>query len=319
MKFKLIVTLGPSIIDKDKLNEIDACGDCLYRINGAHIDIKQIEKLIINVREILPRAKIVIDLPGNKIRTNNLAEPIRLIKGKCFDLHDYEINYPICFKYIRRGDKILANDSVFKLEVIEVKKNYIKLLSHSDGILLSNKGLHIKYIYKYLPFLLEKDRQLIKLARAYNIDYLSASFVRDARDIREIKDLLAGSNIQIIAKIETAIALRNLKSIFDEVKHILVDRGDLFNEIDILEFAEIQDSIIQFALKSNINIYLATQFLKNMENNPVPLIPELIDLCKTIKLGINGIQLSEETSIGRYPIECIKLIFSIVKRNSLEK
>lgn len=309
MDIKVIMTLGPSILDEEKLKKIDSYGDCIYRINGAHVDKGQAIKLVEEVRSILPAAKIMIDLPGNKIRTANLSEPIRLIKGEHFTLHDHEVNFPEFKKYLNKGDIVLANDSVFTFEVEEIMEFSIKFLSHSDGLLFSNKGLNAKGIYENMPFISNRDSVFIKLACSSGLDYISLSFVKDAEDVRQVKRMIGDSNIRIIAKIETLLAVHNLDSILDEVESILIDRGDLSTEVGILELAEAQDAIIESAKKKDKDIYLATHFLKNMETKPVPLIPEIIDLTRTLKSGITGIQLSEETAIGKYPLECVKLVF----------
>jgi len=273
------------------------------------VDKKQASDLVNQTRSILPDARIMMCLPGNKIRTANLSEPIRLTKGESFILHDYEINYPFVTRFLKKGDIVLANDSIFSFEVVEAIDNSIKLLSHSDGLLFSNKGLNLKGIYKDLPFLFDKDRRLIEMATELKIDYLALSFVRNAEDVKEVRNILRNSNMHLIAKIETLSAVQNLDSIINEADSILVDRGDLSTEIGILKLATTQDRIIDAAFSAKKDVYLATHFLKNMETKPIPLIPEIIDLCKTIKSGIAGIQLSEETAIGKYPLECVKLVF----------
>jgi len=312
--FKAIVTLGPSILDSDKLKEINGLGKCIYRINGAHVDANLAEKIINQVRSILKNPEIMIDLPGNKIRTANLSDPIRLNKREVFSLNNYEINYPFFYTHLKKGDIIKANDSIFTFEVLEIEGTTIKFLSYSDGILLSNKGLHARGIHKEIPFFFEKDIKLIECAKKNKIGYVALSFVRTVDDVLQAKNYLDKTEISIFAKIETAMALENLESILQEVSFINIDRGDLSTDIDILELAELQDKIIRTGLNAGKHVYLATQFLKNMENNPIPLIPEIIDLCRTMKQGISGIQLSEETAVGKYPMDCVKLIFDVANK-----
>ena len=319
MNFKTIVTLGPAIFDQDKLKRIDACGDCIYRINGAHVTEAQADEFIDETKRILPESSIMMDLPGNKIRTKNLPEPIRLVKNETVILHDYQVNYPHFHRMIAPGDRILANDSVFTLEVAEILGSGVRLISRSDGLLYSNKGLHVRGIHSRIPFLFDKDRRLIALCNRSAIDYLSVSFVRAGSDLREKKRELKQENMHLIAKIETRAAMDNLKEILDEVGSILVDRGDLSTEIDMINLAGAQDMIVKTALKAGKDVYLATQFLKNMEVHPVPLISEVIDLCRTIGSGIKGIQLSEETAVGKHPVECVKLVFEALKKCRLQK
>ncbi|VAX18029.1 hypothetical protein MNBD_NITROSPINAE02-66, partial [hydrothermal vent metagenome] len=161
MGFELIVTLGPAILAPERLREIDSCGDCIYRINGAHADVETARRIARTVRAVLPEPKIMIDLPGAKVRTCNLPEPIRLVKGDTFELSDYQINYPGSFGLIKPGDKILANDSNYRLEVTAVNGDSVKILSHCDGLLHNNKGLHIKGLPEKLPFFFEHDIGLI--------------------------------------------------------------------------------------------------------------------------------------------------------------
>jgi len=241
--FKTIVTIGPSILDEERLRCIDELGLCIFRINGAHTNEHQAQKIINQIRSILPNAEIMMDLPGNKVRTSNLSEPIRLVRGESFILHDYEINYSKFHALLKQGDIVHANDSVYSFEVVEIKEASIKLLSHSDGLLQSNKGLHVKNIHKDIPFIFEKDFKLIEVACQFEIDYLALSFVRTPEDIGEVKKLLS-KDIQLISKIETAQAIENLDSILKEVDSILIDRGDLSTDINILHLAAIQEEVI---------------------------------------------------------------------------
>lgn len=322
MNFKIIISLSEVLVSyPEKLKKINSFGDCIYRLNGSHFKINNLLFIVMSLRNILKNPKIMLDLPGNKVRMNGLSEPIRLNKGEIFELHDYLVNYPQFYTHLKPGDSVSTNDSTFILEVKQIEGTTIKLMSHSDGLLQNNRGLHVRGVYECIPFISQKDIELIKVACKENFDYLSLSYVRTAEDIKQIKKLLTDhkkNNIQIIAKIETASAVENLKHIFNEVDHISIDRGDLSAEIGMLKLPAVQDRIIKAAKRAKKNIYLATQFLKNMEYNPVPLIAEVVDLHRTIKTGISGIQLSEETAIGKYPVECVKLVCDIYKNLLLE-
>lgn len=316
-RFELIVTIGPAILGTDKLREIDSCGKCIFRINGAHTDVETARRITKTVRGVLPEARIMIDLPGAKLRTSNLPEPIRLVKGDTFELSDYQINYPEAITLIKPGDEILANDSNYWLEVTATNGRSVKIFSHCDGLLDNNKGLHIKGLSEKLPFFFERDIELIRWAGADMVDYISLSYVRDAEDVQQATDILAkngNTTAQLIAKIETSSAVENLDGILEKVSIVNIDRGDLSTEIGMLELPFTQEKIIEKSMKAEKKVFLATQFLKNMESHPVPLIAEMTDLCKTIQQGVSGIQLSEETAIGRYPVECARLVFDIYNR-----
>ena len=136
--------------------------------------------------------------------------------------------------------------------------------------------------------------------------------MRTKQDVILAKQLI-DPEIDIISKIETVAAVDNLVEILSEVEFILIDRGDLSTEIGLSKVPSYQKYIIDKAVFHGKKVFLATQFLKSMEYNPIPTIPEVIDLYNTLKSGIYGVQMSEETAVGKYPINCIKLINELVE------
>ena len=311
---KLIATVGPSLLHKTPLKEVHN-ENIIYRINGAHGSIESIENYILEIKKQIPNAKILMDLPGNKIRTANFEYGyIDIEESKKFDIYFYQFNYNDFFKYLKVGDVVYANDSIFKFEVknIDYEVAKVTFLSYSTGKLLNNKGFHIKGVSSNLPFLFDKDKDLIKLANKHNLDYVGLSFVRDEKDIKEAKKLIENSTI--IAKVGTKSAVDNVNKILEEVEYILIDRGDLSTDVGILEVPKYQKYIIEKALFYNRKVFLATQFLKSMEINPIPTFPEVIDLYNTLKTGIYGVQMSEETAVGKYPTECINVVFDTLKK-----
>ncbi|MBI2067922.1 MAG: hypothetical protein HYW02_01060 [Deltaproteobacteria bacterium] len=314
MDFRVIVTLGPAIQHESTLKEIHAVGPCIFRINGAHSSGAAVLQQVKFVRGILPTASLMVDLPGNKIRTECLKQPISLVKGKTIRLNPADLNFKEFYRYVKVGDKVYANDSVYTLEIHSIEGETLYLLSHSDGELTNNKGLHVQGIHHQIPFIFEKDMELLEAGSQCAIDYISLSFVRTAEDIREVKRLLArmgNQSSRLIAKVETLSAVKNLGHILREVDEINVDRGDLSTDVGLFELASYQERIIEAAKRAGKKVFLATQFLKNMEKWPIPLIAEIIDLHKTVKSGIHGIQLSEETAIGKYPVECVRNVFKV--------
>ena len=272
---KIIATVGPSLLNAVKLPK-SAHDDLIFRINGAHGSIDDIEGYINEIRKQIPEAEILIDLPGNKVRTSNLESPIELTSGETFKLRFDDTNYYNFYSHLNVGDTIWANDSTFEFEVIKVDTtaNNITLLSKSDGILLKNKGLHVRGIHNDIPFLFEKDLQLIELSNKTKIDFVGLSFVRNRSDVIFAKDRV-DSVIKIISKVETKAAVHNLKGILEEVEYILVDRGDLSTEVGLINVPHYQNLILNAAKERKCKVFLATQFLKNMEINPIPSIPEI--------------------------------------------
>ncbi|EAL0080409.1 pyruvate kinase [Campylobacter lari] len=314
---RYILTVGPSLGNKIQINEIHQ-DDFIYRINGAHGSLEDIKNTIINIRNQNNTSKILIDLPGNKIRTASIDKPIQVFKEQDFVLKTTQFNFKEFYKLIQPGMKVYANDSVFLFIVKSVDNEKIVFTSKSDGLLLNNKGMHVRNLHQNIPFLFEKDKELIKLCNEFEIDYIGASFVRKAHDIKELKQNL-NLNTKIISKIETLEAVENLYEILQEVEYILVDRGDLSTEIGIEKIPRFQNYIIQMANHNGVKVFLATQILKNMEEKPIPTIAEIDDLYNISKSGVYGIQLSEETAVGKYVQECVKILGLMKNEINYEK
>lgn len=311
--FELIITVGPSILKENTLRQIMSRLYPIFRLNGAHGTIEYVEDTIDYLRRINNGIRILLDLPGNKIRSKDILEPIPLKKKETFSLLHTQLNYPHFGKFLKKGDMILANDSNLRFEVEKISDRSIIFRSHSEGYLENNKGLHIAGIHRNIPFLFDKDLRLLEIAIDKRVEYIGLSFVRNAEDINTVKDILRtrGLKAKVIAKIEKIEAIKNLKDILKLTDYILIDRGDLSTEVSLLKLPYYQEMIIKTAKARGINVFVATQVLKNMQTQPVPLISEVGDLYNLLKKGIHGIQLSEETAIGNFPEECISLVIDM--------
>lgn len=303
---KIIVTVGPAFFAHVENMDMN-CNNHIYRINGAHGEISDIENNIDRIRSYAPHADILIDLPGNKVRTGKTGFPIQLEVDRCFTLLNGQYNYADFYRHVKPGDEVWANDSEFRFIIEEVNEKEIRFLSKSAGILKENKGLHVRGIHQDIPFLFAKDKDLIQVANKKQVAFIGLSFVRNVDDIRIAKSLVH-DDVKIISKIETRAAVTNLNTILQETKYILIDRGDLSTEIGLEKIPACQKFIIDKALFHNAHVFLATQFLKNMEEKPLPTMPEVIDLYNSLTTGIYGIQLSEETAVGKYPDRCVSFI-----------
>lgn len=315
---KYILTTGPALGHEVPLKEVHSDKN-IYRINGAHGSVEDIEKTICNIRSQIPDAAILLDLPGNKVRTANIKEGIQLESGRTFTLSSDQFNYRDFYCHLKPGMTAWANDSIFEFEVISADREKITFLSKSDGVLLNGKGVHVRGIHAQIPFLFDKDRQLIDLANRYRLDYVGLSFVRSAENVREAKALLA-PGVQVISKIETIDAVEHINEILPLVNYILVDRGDLSTDIGVEKIPRFQKYIIEKALYFDVKVFLATQVLKNMETKPIPTIGEVEALYEILKSGVYGVQMSEETAVGRYVKECVQFLDTMnqeVQRESI--
>lgn len=305
---RFILTVGPSLLHEVPLTEVHSEKN-IYRINGAHGSLEDIRGTIEEIRRQIPSADILIDLPGNKVRTHGLSEPIVVEKGKTFELAAGRFNYRDYYKHLEPGMVVWADDSTLKFIVENVSEERIRFRSESNGILKDNKGMHVRGIYARggIPFLFPKDRALIDLCNEMSIEFVGLSFVRTVENIREAKKLINSSS-KIISKVETEEAVKNLQDILEEVEYILVDRGDLSTEIGLEKVPQYQKYIIETALYNSRKVFLATQVLKNMETKPIPTVAEINDLYTVWKMGVYGVQMSEETAVGKYVKECIEVL-----------
>ena len=201
--------------------------------------------------------------------------------------------------------------------MVSADADRITFLSKSDGVLINGKGVHIRGMHKDIPFLFEKDRELIHVANKYQLEYVGLSFVRSADNVREAKALLS-EGIKVISKIETKDAVSDINNIL--VKYILVDRGDLSTDIGIMNIPRYQKYIIEKAQYYDVRVFLATQVLKNMESKPIPTIGEVEALYEIYKSGVYGVQMSEETAVGKYVRETVAVLndmFESVKEETV--
>ena len=316
---KFILTVGPALLHEVPLKEIHDDRN-IYRINGAHGSIEDIEGYIAEIRSQVPGAAILMDLPGNKVRTRNVPDNgIELVKGEEFSIPSQCFNYPEFYRHLRPGMTAWANDSVYEFEVVSADADRITFLSKSDGVLINGKGVHIRGMHKDIPFLFEKDRELTRVANKYQLEYVGLSFVRSADNVREAKALLS-EGIRVISKIETKDAVSDINNILPLVKYILVDRGDLSTDIGIMNIPRYQKYIIEKAQYYDVKVFLATQVLKNMESKPIPTIGEVEALYEIYKSGVYGVQMSEETAVGKYVRETVAVLndmFESVKEETV--
>lgn len=314
---KYILTTGPALANEVPLSLVHTEKN-IYRINGAHGSLADIEAGIKNIRSQIPGAVILMDLPGNKVRTANIEVGIQLEKGKNFTLRSDQFNYPDFYRHLQPGMTAWANDSVFEFEVVSADSEKIVFLSKSDGVLINGKGVHVRGIHQDIPFLFEKDRHLIQLANQYRLDFVGLSFVRTPENVKEAQAYI-GEGTQIISKIETIDAVEHINEILPLVRYILVDRGDLSTDIGIEKIPRFQKYIIEKALYFDVKVFLATQVLKNMETKPIPTIGEIEALYEIMKSGVYGVQMSEETAVGRYVPECVRLLEQMNREILAEK
>lgn len=307
----IICTIGPGSLNEKILTGLKKEGMTIARINGSHGTIEEIDASIKKILSILPETKILLDLPGNKIRTTNI-DPIAFIPGKTIVLKKEMLTFPELYTIVKPGKQILADDNTIIFEIVDVQNTDIICNPQNEGILKPNKGIHYTGDYSSLPFIFEKDMHLLDLAIKFPIAYIGTSFIRTIENVRRIKAFLDGTNIKIITKVETVEAVNNLPQILKETDHIMIDRGDLSSGVNLDNVVWVQNEILKQCIKSNTSVIIATQLLKSMENKPLPYIAEVSDITNAIINGASTLMLSEETAVGKYPIESVKMLKKVI-------
>lgn len=307
--FEVIATVNTHLLNPRSLKGLAANGATILRINGSHAKPAEVGYYAKAIRRTLGRrVRILMDLPGNKIRSSDLSRPIVLAAGKTFELRPEHLNYPKFLSHLEKGDVLLANDSLFRFEVVSASEKKAVLLSHSEGQLTSNKGIHLTGKHPPMPFLFQRDRDLIREAARHGIDTLGLSFVRDGADVREARAASKGAPFSFIVKVETAAAVRNLDEVLASADEFLVDRGDLSCDVGIEHVERYQKQILRRGRALGKRVYFATQFLHSMVKNNVPLIAEACGLSDAVVSGVAGVQMSEETAVGAHPLEVLRTV-----------
>jgi pyruvate kinase len=254
----------------------------------------------------------MVDLPTNKIRVRDLREQIVFEPGESFVLHGEQLNYPPLCKLVQVGDEVIVNDGKNRLEVTRAAPDAIEFRADASGQLGNNRGLIFSRDFhdRDFPYFFDRDLELIEVINALAVDHVGLSYVRHEKDKQEALRRIE-NHASLIYKVETRSAWENLETLICPGEKISIDRGDLAGEIGLLNIPHAQDRIIRFAHRHRVAVYVATQFLATMEHSPIPMVSEVTGLYEMIKLGVSGIQLSEETAVGLYPVEAVRWVRDI--------
>lgn len=328
---KIICTLGPATNRKTILKALMKSGMDIARFNfshGTHEEHRERVDMIKNLREELnlPVA-MLLDTKGPEIRTKLLKDGRKVVleTGSEFvlttgdyvgDEHKVAITYDTLYKDVKKGGRILIDDGLIELEIQDVKHGDIICSVLNGGELGEHKGVNVPYVKVKLPGITQQDKEDILFGIQQEFDYVAASFVRDAKVIKEIRKLLdenGGKDIGIIAKIENAEGVENIDEIIQASDGIMVARGDLGVEIPASQVPHIQKMIIRKCNENYVPVITATQMLDSMMRNPRPTRAEVADVANAIYDGTDAIMLSGETAAGKYPLESLRMMVEIAE------
>ncbi len=330
-KTKIICTMGPNADKRETLKALVENGMDIARFNFSHGDHEEQKArfdLLKSVRDEMKKPiAILLDTKGPEIRTGLLENGGKVVlkEGEEFILTSKEIKgnekmvyqtYSQLAKDVKPGNTILIDDGLIGLEVKEIRGGDIVCTVRNGGELGQRKGINVPNVRVNLPGITKKDRDDIIFGIEQGIDFIAASFVRDAEAVKEIRAILKEHNaehVDIIAKIENSEGIENIDKIVSAADGIMVARGDMGVEIPAYEVPQVQKMIVEKCNQKYKPVIIATQMLDSMIRNPRPTRAEVTDVANAIREGADAIMLSGETAMGKYPVEALKMMAQIAE------
>ena len=333
-KTKIVCTLGPATDGEGVLREMMLAGMNVARFNfshGTHPEHKaRLEQVKALRQELNLPVAAMLDTKGPEVRLKNFAGgSVTLQEGQEFTLtvEDVEgdatrcaVTYAELPQDVKAGDTILLDDGLVRLTVLSTTASAIRCRVENGGVMKDHKGVNVPGVSLSMPYMSQQDREDILFGMEEGFDFIAASFVRSAADVRELRKLLESrkSRIRIIAKIENQEGINNLTEILAAADGIMVARGDMGVEIDFTEIPAIQKNMIAQCVAAGKPVITATQMLDSMIENPRPTRAEITDVANAVYDGTSAIMLSGETAAGKYPVEAVQTMAAIAERTEAD-
>ena len=330
-KTKVVCTMGPNTNDKEVMRKLIQNGMDVARFNFSHGDHEEQKFRMDLLKELREEehahTAILLDTKGPEIRTGLLKDgkKVTLQEGNTFVLTMEDIvgddtkvslSYKGLAEDVQQGTVILIDDGLIGLKVKEIVDQDIVCEIVNGGELGERKGVKVPNIPVRLPAITEKDKEDIKFGVEQDIDFIAASFVRNAECVLEIRAFLKELDapyIPIIAKIENAEGIRNIDEIIRAADGVMVARGDMGVEIPAEEVPYLQKMLIQKCNSNFKTVITATQMLDSMMRNPRPTRAEVTDVANAVYDGTDAVMLSGETAQGKYPVEALQMMVHIIE------
>ncbi|MXR09010.1 pyruvate kinase [Mycoplasma hyorhinis] len=336
---KIIATIGPSTQDYNLLKKLIQAGVTTIRANFSHGDYEEQKAKFDNAKKIskdlnIP-VSILLDTKGPEIRVGKMTDGSQLIESNSrvvilTSQEDYQnflgtsevvtVSYEMD-RDLKVGDQVLFDDGKLQSTVVDIEPNKITVLTKNAHVLKSNKRINLPGVEFSLPFLSEKDKKDVIFGIEQGVNYIAASFVNSADNVRELRQLLnenGGSHIQIISKIESHVGVQKIDEIIEESDGIMIARGDLGLEVPYYDVPFHQKNIIRKCRFAGKTVIVATQMLDSMEKSAQPTRAEVTDVYWATELGADATMLSGESAQGQFPYESVKVMATINKRAERE-
>lgn len=329
-KTKIVCTLGPATDSKETIKALVNAGMNVARLNMSHGDHKEHARRIKMVKEVreelnIPLA-IMLDTRGPEVRVREFQEgSAELVKGRDFVLtsrrcmgnnHGVSVTLPNFSEVVRKGDIILLNDGLIKLQVKDINGTEVICKILVGGVLTNNKSINIPGVELNLDYLSEVDKKDILFGIEQEVDIFAISFVGSAEDVKDVKKFLKKHKYEqatICSKIESKKGVANLDEIVDVSDALMVARGDLGVEVDFEKIPQIQKQIIAKGVAKGKAVITATEMLESMISNIRPTRAEISDVANAVLDSTSAVMLSGETSVGAYPVLTVETMARIVE------
>ncbi len=327
-KTKIVITIGPATSSLDMIKKLIKKGVNVFRLNFSHGDYKTHKKNIETIREasriIGKEVAILQDISGPKVRIGDIDGVLKLKKFEHIKLtkeedinnkYSLSLSYPNIIDMVNIGEEVFFSDGTIRTKVIEKDCDFLTLELLNDGELTSRKGVNFPKTKLKISAITDKDREDIAFGAKNSIDIIALSFVQTKEDILKAKTIMEKYQFNpfIVSKIETREAMKNLETILEISDGVMVARGDLGAEFGVTKLPRIQKHIIQVANKLNKPSITATQMLTSMKYNPFPTRAEVSDIANAVYDGTDAVMLSDETTIGEFPLEAVDVLHDTIK------
>ncbi len=328
---KIVSTLGPATDSAEMIGKLMDAGVNVFRLNMSHAPHDWVRRVVKDIRAESAAARkifagIMMDTQGPAIRTGDIGVPLDLQPGQKFTLtvrgehdleeHSVDVNYENFVNDISVGDVVLIDNGTIEMKVLAKSGNKVECEVLTAGTLGSRRHINLPGVKVSLPALTAKDIKDVKLGLEVGVDFIALSFVREARDLMQLRELFEEDKPHpfVIAKIEDQEAIKNLEAIVHEADGIMVARGDLGIEIPYDELPIVQRRIVKTCLRIGRPVIVATHMLESMIAAPMPTRAEVTDVSNAIFEEADAIMLSGETTVGKYPLKCIEVFDRIATR-----
>jgi len=312
------------------LHQLIERGVDIFRLNMSHAPHDWVRRVVEDIRAAATTCQrhvgLMMDTQGPAIRTGELPVPLALRPGEKFTLtvrgerseeeRSVDVNYENFVNDISIGDVVLLDNGAIEMKVLAKNGNKVQCEVLSEGSLGSRRHINLPGVKVSLPALTAKDVLDVKLGLELQVDFIALSFVRQARDLAQLRELFpaTGPRPLVIAKIEDQEAVRNLTEIVHAADGVMVARGDLGIEVPYEELPIVQRRIVKTCLRLGRPVIVATHMLESMINAPMPTRAEVTDVANAVFEQVDAIMLSGETTVGKFPLKCIEVFERITAR-----